>query len=159
MVKKTKKDRLAVLVRSPDLDDKEQLLGIPQLEHSNGLAQEQGVSQLLDEWGATDSLIGAVYDKTASNTGNKVGSVTMLERKLDRSLIKMPCRRHIHELHSKHVAFAVSGRETTGPDDTLFKTFSSAWDELKANIDYSLGQLGQAPGLPLPSPGHLFSSQ
>ena len=49
----------------------------------------------------------------------------------------MPCRRHIHELHSKHVAFAVSGRETTGPDDTLFKTFSSAWDELKANIDKS----------------------
>ena len=84
-------------------------------------------SKLLDEWGASDSLIGAVYDTTASNSGNKIGSVTRIERKLQRSLLKMPCRRHIHELHAKHVAYVVSGRETTGPGDILFKTFSSAW--------------------------------
>ena len=137
MVKKDKKDRLAVLIRSPDLEDKEQLLGIPQLDKSTGLAQQESVSKLLDEWGASDSLIGVVYDTTASNSGNKMGSVTRLERKLQRSLLKMPCRRHIHELHAKHVAYAVSGRETTGPGDVLFKTFSSAWDELKEEIDYN----------------------
>ena len=137
LVKKTKKDRLAVLVRSPDLVDKEQLLGIPQLDHSTGLAQQEGVTKLLDDWGASASVIGAVYDTTASNSGNKLGSVTRLERTLKRSLIKMPCRRHIHELHAKHVAFAVSGRETTGPGDVLFKTFSSAWDALRDDIDYS----------------------
>ena len=136
-VTKCKKDRLAVLVRSPDLVDKEQLLGIPQLEKSTGFAQQEGVSKLLDEWGASDSVIGTVYDTTASNTGKKLGSVIRLERKLGRSLIKMPCRRHVQELHAKHVALAVSGRETTGPGDVLFKTFSSAWDDLKDNIDLS----------------------
>ena len=135
-VNKDKKDRLAILVRSPDLENKEQLLGIPALNHSTGVAQQEAVMNLLDEWGATESLVGLVYDTTASNTGNKTGSVIRIERKLNRSLLKMPCRRHVHELHAKHVAFAVSGRVTTGPGDVLFKTFSSAWDELQENIDY-----------------------
>ena len=119
------------------MENKEQLLGIPQLDKSTGLAQQEGVSNLLDDWGAEEWVMGTVYDTTASNTGNNAGSIIRLERKLKRSLLKMPCRRHVHELHAKHVAEAVSGRQTTGPGDVLFKQFSAYWDELKENIDYN----------------------
>ena len=60
MSNKVKKDRLAVLVRSPVLENKEQMLGIPELDTSTGLAQQEAVVDLLDEWAATESLVGLV---------------------------------------------------------------------------------------------------
>ena len=71
-----------------------------------------------------------------SNTGCNQGSAILLEKEKKRALIKMPCRRHVIELHAVHVATAVSGRQTTGPGEKLFLAFSSIWDDLKPNINY-----------------------
>ena len=128
-VNKEKKDRLAVLVSSPDLSDKEQLLGIPKLDSGTGRAQEQAVGKLLDEYGAASAVIGTCYDTTGSNTGKQKGYVILLEKRLKKKLLKMPCRRHQYELHVKHAALSVSKRKTISPGDELFKLFSSNWDQ------------------------------
>ena len=82
-------------------------------------------------------MIALVYDTTSSNTGHKAGAVTLIEKQLGRTILKLPCRRHIHELHIKHVALAASKRPSTGVGDNLFKKFSSSWDTLKDKIDYN----------------------
>ena len=136
-VDRQKEDRMAVLVTSPDLVDKEQLLGILALEDGTGKSQKEGVMELMTEWGAWDNLIGLVFDTTSSNTGIWKGAVTLLEKEKGFPILKMPCRRHVYELHAKHVAYQISGRETTGPGDKLFLEFRANWDEIKPEIDYT----------------------
>ena len=82
-VDREKEDRMAVLVTSPDLVNKEQLLGILALEEGSGRMQQEGVQDLMVEWGAWDNLMGLVYDTTASNTGVWNGAVTLIEKKRD----------------------------------------------------------------------------
>ena len=77
-VDRVKEDRMAVLVTSPDLEDKEQLLGILALKDGTGKSQQQGVMELMVEWGAWNHLVGLVYDTTASNTGIWRGAVTLI---------------------------------------------------------------------------------
>ena len=48
-VDREKEDRMAVFVTSPDLIDKEQLLGIPALKDGTGKRQQMGVMKLLKE--------------------------------------------------------------------------------------------------------------
>ena len=129
-------DHLAVLLSSPDLaSGQPQLLGIPALDSGTGAQMCTTIMELVEQWEATDFIIGICYDTTASNTGYKSGSVVLIERFLQRSLLKFPCRRHTHELHAKHTALAISGRATTSPGDTLFKVFANHYNELKDNID------------------------
>ena len=136
-VDRKKEDRMAVLVTSPDLIDKEQLLGIPALEDGTGKKQQMGVIKLLKEWGAWHSLAGLVYDTTSSNTSIWKGAVTLIEKEKKFPILKIPCRRHVHELHAKHVAIQISGRETTGPGDKLFLEFRANWDDINSGIDYA----------------------
>ena len=107
-VKKKKKNRMAVLVTSPELVQIEQLLGIPELVDGKGRTEKNSTVELLKEWEAWDPTVGVVFDTTASNTGCNQGSVTLLEKEKKRALIKMPCRRHVIELHAVHIATTVS---------------------------------------------------
>jgi hypothetical protein len=50
--------------------------------------------------------------KKSLNTGIERGAVTLLEKDKGVPLMKMPCCRHVHELHAKHVSFKISGRQT-----------------------------------------------
>ena len=92
---------------------------------------------LLQDFGAVEyeSVIGLSYDTTASNTAHNKGAVARLERMLGRSLLKLPCRRHMIELHVKHVSKVVSQRATTGPNDVLFVKFRKNWDNLDKRIE------------------------
>ena len=119
-------DHLAVLLSSPDLAC-EKLLGIPALDSGTGAQMCTTIMELVEQWEATDFIIGICYDTTASNTGHKSGSVVLIEKFLQRSLLKFPCQRHITELHAKYTALAISGRATTSPGDTLFKMFPVGW--------------------------------
>lgn len=131
---KSKEDRLAVLAMC---GQDEHLMGIVAMDHGTGEAQAKAVFSLLQDFGAVEyeSVIGLSYDTTASNTAHNKGAVARLERMLGRSLLKLPCRRHMIELHVKHVSKVVSQRETTGPNDVLFVKFRKNWDNLDKSID------------------------
>ena len=146
-VDREKEDRMAVFVTSPDLIDKEQLLGIPALEDGTGKRQQMGVMKLLNEWGVWGSLVGLVYDTTSSNTGIWKGAVTLIEKEKQFPVLKIPCRRHVHELHAKHVALQISGRETTGPGDKLL--WSSGQTGMKSILLLIMLNLSSLTGSPV----------
>ena len=135
---KSKKERLSVLVSSPDLDQP-QILGAVPLEGQTGADIFQGVLSLLEEFDITDRVIGLSFDTTASNTGPDQGACYRLEDHLNKALLWLACRRHVMELHIKHVAKVVakeiSGRKPTGPTNTLFKRMQDNWAVMLPMID------------------------
>lgn len=75
-----------------------QLLGVPQLEHGTGKATADAVYKVLDEWRLVDKIEAVCTDTTSVNTGDKNGAVFLLEEKLKKTLLYLPCRHHIYEL-------------------------------------------------------------
>ena len=135
---KSKKERLSVLVSSPSLD-KAQILGAVPLDGQTGDDIFMGVLSLLEEFGILDRIFGMSFDTTASNTGPDQGACARLENHMKKALLWLACRRHVLELHIKHVASAVaekiSGRLSTGPTNTLFKRLQVSWPKLLPLID------------------------
>ena len=119
---KSMKERLSVLVSSPSLEHG-QVLGALALDGQTGDQIFQGVISLLLEFGVADRIIGMSFDTTASNTGVKQGACARLEAYLKKSLLWLACRRHMLELHIKHVAKiaaeTISDRRQTGPTHTV----------------------------------------
>jgi hypothetical protein len=129
-------ERLAVLVTGVGISSRHKLLGIPIIPHSTGWAQKEAIIDLVRQWDIEGNVVGMTFDSTASNTGEKNGSASLIEQHMGHALLWLTCRRHIYELHIKHAAVAVSGK-TVGPGDGLFKRFRKDWD----NIDHSVEDL------------------
>lgn len=118
-------DRLPVIIT---YDDREQLLGVPALTSGTGEDQAAAVFQLLEEWGLSDKVQALCCDTTASNTGRLRGACILLEQRLDRELLYLPCRHHIFEVILKSV-FDEKFGTTSGPVVPLFKRFQQAWSK------------------------------
>ncbi|KZS10252.1 Cc8K15.2-like protein [Daphnia magna] len=99
-------DRLAVLICGYPLNTPK-LLGIPSIPDSTG-----------------DSQNNAVWK----------GSVSLIERRLDRSVMWLACRHHVYELHIKHVAETVLGKRNS-PSEGLFRRFKKEWDQLDQDVN------------------------
>ena len=70
---KSKKERLAVLVSSPGMDE-EQLLGIPAMDGATGEDVMEAVMGVLQEWNLdSTNVAGLSFDTTAVNTGQWKG--------------------------------------------------------------------------------------
>ena len=134
-VKRKKKDRLAIIARSPDLPDGgEQLLGIPELQSGSGLKQTEAILALTDE--LKENIIASAQDTCGTNTGTKKGVVVRLSKHLDVPLLRLDCRRHTVELRVKHYAEIISGRATTASGDTFFSRYRDSFDSIRTSIDY-----------------------
>ena len=109
-VKPVKEERIAVLAKSPDLPGGEQLLAIPALESGKGLAQKEAIVQILQDLGVLHNLIGVCQDTTGANKGiERRGAYFRLCKELKLSLLCLDCRRHMKELHIKHMAQSLAG--------------------------------------------------
>ena len=133
-VKKKKRDRLAVVARSPDIP--EQLLGIPELPTGSGLNQTAAIRSLTEP--IEELIIGTSQDTCATNTGVNRGVVVRLSKHLNVLLLRFDCRRHIVELWIKHFGEVISGRATTCTGDTLFSRFRDGFDGIRSTIDYEI---------------------
>ena len=145
---KSVKERMSVSVSSPDLKNS-QILGSMPLDGQTGDDIFQGVMYLLEEFDITDQIVAFSFDTTASNSGPDQGACARLEAALEEAKLWLACRRHIMELHIKHVAKAAAkgsgGRGTTGPSEPLFKQLKDNWGELLPLIDLnSLNKLDWA---------------
>jgi len=74
------------------------LLGVPKLPAGTGEAQANAVYQLIDDWQLTERIQSMCFDTTASNTGSKAGACAILSQKLQKPLLGLACRHHMHEL-------------------------------------------------------------
>lgn len=122
-------DRLAVIISH---EGGEQLLGVPKLQSSSGSEIAGAVYKLLIDWNIADAIAGASFDTTACNSGRLRGAAVLLEQKLGRSLLYLPCRHHICEL-SLRAAFESKTGKTTGVNVPLFAKFKGLWKNMDKN--------------------------
>ena len=127
-------ERLAVLVSSYKAAP--QLLGVPSIPSSSGSDQEAAIEKLIVKWGILPNVIALCFDTTSSNTGKWRGACIMIEHMKGMGLLWLACRRHVYEIHIKHISKAVTGKTTLSPGENLFKRLQEAWIVLKEGIDY-----------------------
>lgn len=127
-------DRLAVVVSGSGVM---KLLGVPIIQNGTGEMQAQAVLETLQQWNLTERVQFMSFDTTASNTGNKNGCSTLLVQKMQRSLIGLPCRHHMHELIVAKV-FETVIETSSGPQIKLFQRFASAWGSINKD-EYEFG--------------------
>lgn len=112
-------DRLAVVVSGQGIS---KMLGVVIIKQSTGLSQSNGVYDLIKEWNL-DDIMSMAFDTTASNTGNKVGACTLLEKKFQRKLLHLACRHHILELILTATFGLLLEPVVSGPNIKLFERF------------------------------------
>jgi hypothetical protein len=119
-----KVDRLPVILTAPDV---EFLLGVPELTSGDGEEIALAVYDTLKDWGLLDKVQAVSFDTTASNTGRLNGAAVLLQQKMNRALLYLPCRHHIYELVLR-AAFEASKFVSKGPEIPLFKRFGTQWE-------------------------------
>lgn len=146
-------DRLPVVVTSA-VDGSTKLLGVPALASGTGRNASQAVFHQLQSWNCDLLVVGMCFDTTASNTGRKNGTCQLLEVELDRSLLWLACRHHMHEILLSDV-FTVCFGPSTGPEILFCKRFREEWDTLVTHEP----QLGQTPRIEVTSSLKTFIMQ
>lgn len=122
-------DRLPVILSNGDT---EQLLGVPGLQSGTGKQQASAVCETLAEWGLQNYVKALVFDTTATNTGSFSGACVLIEHFLEKELLYLPCRHHIHEIILRSVFEEKMGK-TTGPNVLIFKKFQNAWSGINVH--------------------------
>src|SRR6218665_941429 len=78
--------------------------------------------------------VGMSFDTTASNSGNKAGACVLLESMLNKPLLNLACRHHIHELIIAKVFETVIDRASSCPQIKLLQRFATAWNTINAHV-------------------------
>lgn len=126
LVQREMTDRMPVIVSDGDVV---KLLGVPKLENGKGVTQANSISDVLEDWGLSESVKALCCDTTASNLGNKNGAAVILERLLNKDILFFPCRHHIFELVLRCV-FECKLSKTTSPNVPIFKRFRDDWNKI-----------------------------
>lgn len=114
---KEQPERLPVILSCRGM---EQLLGVSAISSGTGEDQASAVYELLNERELWDKVQAICSDTTASNTGRFIGACVLLEQKLGRDLLYLPCRHYIYEIILRS-AFDVKMSKSLGPNVLLFK--------------------------------------
>ena len=138
-------NRVAVYITGVEESPVRKLLGVPETKDGTGVAEAEVVKEQLLEWDVKEEVCGIVFDTTSSNTGADAGACTQLEQWLERPVLWLACRHHVHELHVKWMIQEMTG-QTKDPGVALFRRLKSEW--YKLDIDYTKLrklELGSAP--------------
>lgn len=131
---KDKVERLAIVITAGNVG---KLLAIPKINDGRGVAIADAVFEFLQKWKITDFVEMVCFDTTASNTGRANGAAVLLEQKLGRDLLYLPCRHHINELLLRAV-FELNFGKTSGPTVAVFDRFAHAWKNINTS-DFKTG--------------------
>lgn len=115
----------------------EKLIAIPIIDEGSGEAIAQTIFHYLGTMNMGNSVEMVCFDTTTTNTGHNNGAGVILERKLGRSLLWLPCRHHVAELLLKAV-FELNFGKTSGPEVPIFERFARAWKTFNMN-EFSIG--------------------
>lgn len=127
-------DRIAIIVSGCGID---QILRIPKLVSGTGQATADAVIDVVSDWGIKDRVKAISFDTTASNSGRKNGACTLIEMQLQRDVLYLACRHHIHEILLAE-AFRITMGSSSGPEILLLKRFKEFWPNVNV-ADYKPG--------------------
>jgi hypothetical protein len=71
---------------------------VPELISCKSECRAAPVSRCIDEWKNKENVIGMCFDTTVSNTGRLAGAAHLIEERLSKELLWLPCRDHILEI-------------------------------------------------------------
>jgi hypothetical protein len=125
-MKYTKVERLPIIISGPTA---ERILHVPKLVNGTGKAIAEAVFSTLQEWNVADKIKAMSFDTTASNSGIRSGAAVLIEEKLNRHLLHLPCRHHIMEIVLRDVFTALMG-PSKSPEVDVFKRFQTGWPNL-----------------------------
>ena len=99
MVRDLRSLSLSIIISGDTPDCKQgKLLSGEVISDGSGESQAKQVVSTLEEWNLVDRVIGMCFDTTSSNTGWMSGAAVLIESKLQKPLLWLPCRKHIAEL-------------------------------------------------------------
>ncbi|XP_050340394.1 uncharacterized protein LOC126766704 isoform X2 [Bactrocera neohumeralis] len=117
-----KVERLAIVLTAANI---EELISIPIIECGT------------EKMNMINSVEMVCFDTTATNTGKRNGAGMLLEQKLKRSLLWLPCRHHIAEIILRAV-FEIYFGKSCGPEVAIFESFWREWNTFNLK-DFSIG--------------------
>jgi len=85
--------------------------------------------EVLSEWGVKNCFKALSFDTTSSNTNRKNGACMLVKMQLQRKVLYLAGRHHIHEILLKQ-AFSITMGPSTGPDILLFKRYKAFWKNI-----------------------------
>ena len=129
-----KVDQLPIIVSGSGI---EQLLSVPKLPSGTGRAMADAIIEAVSAWGIQDHIKALSFDTTSSNTGWKNGACVLIEMLLERKVLYLACRHHIHEILLEE-AFSITMGPSSGPEILLFKRFKTFWPNIVIG-DYKPG--------------------
>ena len=88
----------------------------------------EALVSLVEKWSLTECIVALVYDTTASNSGEWNGAAILIEKRLNRAVLRCECRHHVAELHIKHTFKVVFG-ENKAPTIKLFQRLKEDFDK------------------------------
>ena len=127
-----KVDRLPIIVSGSSI---EQLLAVPQLSAGTGQAMADAMLETVSSWGLKDQIKALSFDTTSSNTGRQNGACVLFETMLERNVLHLACRHHIHEILLEE-AFSTTMGPSSAPEILLFKRFKTFWPKI-VHADYN----------------------
>src|SRR6218665_1861836 len=130
-------ERLGVLIAGiPDYKEGK-LLGIPVISDGTSKTLADVTHSLAVQWKVTTSIVGLVFDTTATNSGRKRGACVQLENMLQKKLFYFACRHHVMEIIIGAVWKEIFG-PTSSPDNLDFKDFKKSWDSLSDKSSFKI---------------------
>ena len=121
-----KVDRIAILV---SYNGTCKFLGAPIITSSTGENIANVVHEQLVKWNIADHVKGMSFDTTSTNTGVNNGAAYLLQKKIGRDLLLLPCRHHIYEIFLRNV-FESKLSSSSAPEVPIFERFARSWADL-----------------------------
>ena len=88
----------------------------------------------MSEWNLEDKIVAFVFDTTGSNSGADKGACVRVQKKMDRKVLFLACRHHMHELLAKNTWYKIFPKDSS-PNCQLFTDLKREWDSLDTEAD------------------------
>jgi hypothetical protein len=118
-----KEDRVVVAVTGLT---SEKPLTIPKVPQGTNEQIAKAAAETIMDWNLTNDIVATFFNKTAANTGHLSVACVLLQKKLGKELLWLPCRYHVMEILCGDAFKKVFG-PTSGPNVTLFRKFQDFW--------------------------------
>ena len=119
-------DRLPIVVTGLGI---EKLLCAPALKKATGIAQATAAFDAVVDWGLQENIVAKCTDTQTQNTGEENGASKKFDNLMNKMLLCLACRHHVHELRLDAVVAELLG-PFTSPEVPLFKEFREFWPQV-----------------------------
>ncbi|KAL7287612.1 hypothetical protein TKK_0018258 [Trichogramma kaykai] len=118
-------------------ENTEKIINAPILKDQKATNTFNSIYESLENWEVLDLVLAVCADTTNTNFGCRGGAAILLEQKLERDWLYLPCRHHIFELVLS-IAFTTKIPGSSGPNVPILINFRKKWSTLNLNVENGL---------------------